>query len=1233
MERIKRGFFRFLPFVISIVLFFVPFFWFEPGEVNLGGDSSRLYLLDPVNYLRTFPLYSVAPGGIGVESISFFFIPFTLLFVFFKTIFRDPHLVVNVYHGLMLVFSYLFVDLSIKKLFVPDRKIDSRMAIAAAIAGLFYVFAPTNWNWDKAISSHNQIFLNPLVFFLILQFLITNRNMYLLLVCFVTLLFAPNFSFIAAPPLFSFYPIALGYLLLYQIYIRKIRCNWKPIILFGMLFISVQAFHLVPQAAMILDKSSNASQRIFSTVEKDSGLQYFLSVASSVKLSKTLAAVESIPYGTPADLFMFVFPFLVIIGLLLLQRTNERAFPKRMFLLTLLFFLVALFFDTANITGVGLAFYSQLFKLPGFSMFRNFHGQFMYVYSFFYALVLGGSTYLVLLNIHKFKKLFVFGLSLIVLLNGWPLLSGYMVNLPIMGIKDTRVPLRIDPQFEKTLTFIRNLPIDGKFLTLPLTDHGYEMLSGTKGGMYLGPSIIGYLTGKKDFMGYQALQPFSQIFLEHVRSGDYEGMKALLARLNIRYIFYNSDPAIYDKRFSTFPYEIMMQYFPNQESVREFIDRLGVKKIYAEGNYSIFEVEPAAYLPHIFAAQDTIFSSDPLTTFAFLGSSLRSITAPFDKSVGGATDAYFHADLVSPLAQLLDNYHLHRHDPFVTRQLHSPLYVFAIAKEAFEMNRKKTNPNGFLDFNLFYSTKRIAELEKYGRLLPVTKQRSNVLFLDYVTGKAFYSWEASLARYEQSMAKTIQWVKSGTQSEFWKETASIKISEQISHHQLRLENAVASSGKPEQEVEFLLSRIDRIITSLRNDITIPLYDPSTITYELDTASMPAGNYEVYVQSVWAEDKEITGLTLTSDGQRLSPMHSNTEKDYIDFGAVFIPKELTKNFVLMYAPQNLAGELRWYGFGSVQQVSGYQELTINNTFPDITGGLISDIRGLAPKSQYILTLEYLTKADDIVIKLFDKEVAVDKDHVNLKTMKYFEKQLTSGAWQTQQFIWTTSNYPSNLYVQIISSNNKPESSVAIRNLTLTKISYPKLIFKRLSESTEKIPVLPKITFTKINPTKYRVRVAGAVEPFTLVFSEEYNDRWKVYLRGGNARGEGMGNYIADNIGAMLTRFFSPEKQIDSENAPLVSSYFNGDIRELKSENIFINASVSETWGKKHIAGDRHTIANGYANAWRLEPQDVDYKKDYELIIELSSQRIFYLGLGISIIGSILGILLYLRSRGK
>ena len=70
----------------------------------------------------------------------------------------------------------------------------------------------------------------------------------------------------------------------------------------------------------------------------------------------------------------------------------------------------------------------------------------------------------------------------------------------------------MDPKYEEVLTYIRNLPVDGKILSFPFPDPGYQLIAGKNGGAYVGPSTFSYLAGKNDFSGYEGLLPFSEFF-------------------------------------------------------------------------------------------------------------------------------------------------------------------------------------------------------------------------------------------------------------------------------------------------------------------------------------------------------------------------------------------------------------------------------------------------------------------------------------------------------------------------------------------------------------------------------------------------------------------------------------------------------------------------------------------------------------------------------------------------
>ena len=72
--------------------------------------------------------------------------------------------------------------------------------------------------------------------------------------------------------------------------------------------------------------------------------------------------------------------------------------------------------------------------------------------------------------------------------------------------------MNMDPVFIKALLYIRQLPTDGKVLTLPITDFGYQIVAGKDTGAYQGPSMISYLGGKQDFSGTGEFGRYRELF-------------------------------------------------------------------------------------------------------------------------------------------------------------------------------------------------------------------------------------------------------------------------------------------------------------------------------------------------------------------------------------------------------------------------------------------------------------------------------------------------------------------------------------------------------------------------------------------------------------------------------------------------------------------------------------------------------------------------------------------------
>ena len=132
--------------------------------------------------------------------------------------------------------------------------------------------------------------------------------------------------------------------------------------------------------------------------------------------------------------------------------------------------------------------------------------------------------------------------------------------------------------------------------------------------------------------------------------------------------------------------------------------------------------------------------------------------------------------------------------------------------------------------------------------------------------------------------------------------------------------------------------------------------------------------------------------------------------------------------------------------------------------------------------------------------------------------------------------------------------------------------------------------PSITFKRVNPTKYVVRVEDATQPFFLVFSESYHPQWKVYIK---------------------------DEPVEPDRTIVDYSYIN--VKEAKHDWYKFTPEDVGFLLKKPLDERDHFVANGYANAWYIDPTDFDRNGDGEfaVILYFLPQSLFYLGLFISI----------------
>lgn len=1261
-----------LPSIITLFLFLTPFFWFKPGEMDLGGDSSRLYFYDPLRYLTSQALYAISHSGLGGEGLSYFGIPFFLLLAGLKNIFESPTLLIAFVHGFSLSLAFLSCYLIVKQLLFQDeeKKTTSTTVITeicALIAGLYYVFAPVSiLIWNHMLLTDNQIFLNPLIFFLLLRYLLTQNMRYLIVVLGITFLFAANFSIVGAPAFFAFYPLSFLFLVLYTVLVVRKPLQLKGIVVGVILFFLLHAFQLAPQIESLLTPGSPVSNLVFSQGAKlDSGLGYFNALVPGVKPSISLLGLQQM---APLNFFSFVyiiFPIIFVLGFLWSR--------KKSMLLIGIFFLIALFFVTANITAIGLKFYTLLFHIPGFSMFRVFFGQWMWVYLFFYALLLGQALLAVLTRIKKWQGillvLFLIGFLMII---AWPFVSGKTLQYIFWQTKDVSALVDMDPQYEKVLTYLRSLPIDGKILSLPLTDPGYQVVKGENNAAYEGPSTITYLAGRNEFMGYVEFESFGTSFLKAVKARDYVAIRDILSMLNIRYIYYNEDPYIYTDNFPGQPYIYVSDFLPDtQQGYKEFIKNLGVKEIKTIGDkYHIYELDEVSYLPHIYIAKRTAYWSDYLANLhiplSFYTNDKRIAFYDDDKILERHpeifNDLFFKAQNKSFVFDFFKVKEIPRFvSPTVQQKPSSLLYPLIVLREKRDIARFKTANDPYIDRSVYFIEKRINELTMWSGEIPLLGNIKSITYLSSVWAepklwefqkyKEYNSWEVTLVRYQQAVEKLVDELEKTTQSGYSTITNKVELKSDLIKHKNKLRKAIREdSVKLIDEKKYLLNLVDGMFADIFVKLNLDLPDDWIIPYDF-VNQLDDGAYQVYVNR---DDVKDLDITLVIDGKSIFPKAE--EGEWIRFEDILVKNKpsLPVTIKLNKIP-NLVSETKWKtaeqtkGEIAVQaKVEGAKQkdqgedvttLTVTYSYLGNTSGLIRDISNWRKDSIYIISFDYLTYDQNFLFTLYERGGTKKNRYVS----DTYSEILRSKEWRKFSSVILSRNDAQSAFLQIFKdrddiqdeNNTEDTKRIDIRNLSVlritdSQIADPRIVFKKVVKV--KKTSTPQVIFTKINPTKYKVAVVGAKDPYVLVLSERFNGKWKIFFPNKTNEAKTPRGLISRTLGKIPTAILSSNNIVISsdQSKEELTSYFNNDVVEGMHKNIFLDRITFETFGYDPIVEKTHLPVNGYANAWYIKPSDVQNKEDYALVIEMTSQKLFYGSLLISVVGLLLLSFLFLKS---
>lgn len=600
---------RWLPVILVVIaLAIIPLTWLKPGELDMGGDSNRLYLYDPVSYLKYDGLYYYQGIREGIRTIEphFFNIPYVTFFIALKSLLRSSYAVLMLFDIVKITVGFLAVYAIIRDLIGENDVRKYLRETSSVLGGLFYILSPgTTSGWNTALSSHDQIFLYPTMLFLFLRYIIKTETRYLWFAIGISVVFSNSFSWVATPPFFAFFPLSVIFGLIYAIGIRKKEIRWKEIIKMGMVFLGLHAFHLIPEIISTFEPGNYLSTRVFDKGSMIEQLSYFHGVVGLSKPVEHLMATVSMKSIEGVSV---IFPFIIVLGFLFSKKRDKT------YILTGIFFLLSYYLLTARITHIGVKVYEILFYVPGFSMFRNFIGQWAIIYYFFYALLFGQALCIVLHSLGRITaKIAVSVISVVLIFNAWNFINGSIVRTIGFPTKAVAIGIKMDRRYDEVLKFVRTLPKGSSVLSFPFTDCCYQVLHGLGDTVYIGPSTLEFLAGVKDIDGYNNMSPFSEPFLKAVNDHDYNSVKRILAFLNIHYIFYNSDPGVYDSTFPDFPYGYVRSSLPKtQKEYGKLIQQITGSIIFESGPYQIYAVDENFSLPKFYAAKEAVgYLSDP----------------------------------------------------------------------------------------------------------------------------------------------------------------------------------------------------------------------------------------------------------------------------------------------------------------------------------------------------------------------------------------------------------------------------------------------------------------------------------------------------------------------------------------------------------------------------------------------------------------------------------------------
>lgn len=541
-------------FLLVLLPVIVIYFWL--ASLQIGGDDSKLYYYFPSEYLTHFSTKIISDNQAG--SLGFYFsqtytTAITTSLTLAKYLIKQGSFLQGLSFALNILASLYFFW----KLFRQLSK--SKSNLVCFISSVLYTTSSFTYFsvWTHQLFSVYLLSLFPAAFYFLLKFLETKKYKHIFSLLLISFLL--SFTFFSIPwilaTLIVFSPLILNQWHQNKKYLIKFSLIFFPLII---LLNAHWLFHFIYAPLTYKSGNGDVISQVTSGKVADNSAYNIAAISRNNSLFYPINQVfhksiqEDFGWKT-LDVFKnyyekfipFNFIFIFVIGLSFLLEDDLK--KKRILLVSLASWLMALYFFTVNIGSWGLSLFLKMNKyLPGFSMFRNMQDKFSIGLALSSAILIGLSLSTLTQKIKNqtVLKLTMLFILLVTAINAYPFIKGELIKLPFGTSLEIYNRLKnTEEQVGTVINGFDNLDSNKKILWFPLNTANYVIIKDkyVDKQVYAGVSPLSLLTNYSDFNGLLSFNEYQKLLiLDYINNKKYQDLGNLFKTLNIGYI------ALYD---------------------------------------------------------------------------------------------------------------------------------------------------------------------------------------------------------------------------------------------------------------------------------------------------------------------------------------------------------------------------------------------------------------------------------------------------------------------------------------------------------------------------------------------------------------------------------------------------------------------------------------------------------------------------------------------------------------